>query len=279
MKVIAEIGLVHSGCLGTAMAYCTAVANAGADVVKFQNHTGDAVASFRPGTHFPQDADRQSFWKRTALTTDEWSQLIDHAHNVGLGFCVSVFSHEAIDQLEGLPVDLWKLGSAQVSDLSLVERLAGMWAPLIISSGMSDWQELANAVNLAVRIEATSGPGQLRPSPYILQCSSEYPCPPEHVGVNVMQQMKEKYKDLPVGISDHSGTIWPSLIAAANGADLCEVHVCWSRECFGADVPASITIDELRQLVQGVRFVEKMTAVDKDKQAKSMEGMRRLFRQ
>lgn len=270
MRVIAEVGLSHEGSLGQAMAYCDAVAKAGADIVKFQNHLNDPQNKFRTGTFFPQDATRTDYWKRTAFTREEWAKLINYAHNKGLEFCVSVFSHEAIDLLQDLPVDYYKLGSAQTSDLSLVERLAGMKRPLILSSGMSDWNEFDTALDLVV---------QSGKMPIALQCTSEYPCPPEHIGLNVIDELFQGKTHL-AGLSDHSGTIWPSLIAASKGADYCEVHVCWHRDCFGADVPVSITIDELKQLVQGVRFIERMVSnpVDKDEQAKSMEPMRRLFR-
>jgi N,N'-diacetyllegionaminate synthase len=257
------------------MAYCDAVAKAGADIVKFQNHLSDPQNQFRPGTFFPADQTRRAYWERTSFTTEEWRKLIDHAHQVGLGFCVSVFSHEAIDQLEELPVDLWKLGSAQVSSLDLVERMAQFREPLIVSSGMSDWQELANAVNLAVRVKANN---LLSPKVRLMHCVSKYPCPPEDVGLNILAEMSSLYNELQVGLSDHSGTIWPSIAAAVRGASMAEVHVCWHRECFGPDVPASITIDELKQLVQGVRFIEQMRPVDKNEQAKGMEDMRRLFR-
>lgn len=268
MKIIAEIGLSHEGSLGQAMAYCNAVAKAGADIVKFQCHAGDPVSQFRPGVFYPQDENRQAYWRRTAFNQHDWEELEIHAHKSGLEFCVSVFSHDAIDLLQGLAVDYWKLGSAQTSDLSLVRRLAVMPSPLILSSGMSDWNEL-DAARLVVC--------DLGKLPYVLQCVSEYPSTPEHVGINLMMEMLEQF-ECPVGLSDHSGTIWPSIVAASQGAAMCEVHVCWHRECFGADVPASITIDELKQLVQGVRFIERMKPVDKDEQAKSMEPMRRLFR-
>lgn len=269
MKVIAEIGLSHEGSLGQAMAYCDAVAKAGADIVKFQCHAGDPQSQFRPGTFFPQDENRQAYWERTGFNQHDWEELVIHAHDRGLAFCVSVFSHQAIDRMEGMLVDYWKLGSAQVSDESLVNRLAAKSEPLILSSGMSDWAELDRAVDAAVQ----TGSG-----PIVMHCVSEYPTPPEHVGINNLNELEARYAPLPIGLSDHSGTIWPTILAAEWRAAMAEVHVCWHRDCFGPDVSASITIDELKQLVEGVRFIERMKPVDKDEQAKSMKDMRRLFR-
>lgn len=270
MKIIAEIGLSHEGSLGQAMAYCDAVAKAGADVVKFQCHTGDPVSEFRPGTFFPQDENRQAYWGRTGFTIAEWEKLTWHARKKGLEVCVSIFSRDAIERLSDSHIDYWKLGSAQTSDCALIDVVARQPGSLILSSGMSDWSELDYAIGAALAAKKY---------PTVLQCTSEYPCPPEHVGLNIAEQIEARYKaPIRSGISDHSGTIWPSICAARDCLRMAEVHVCWHRECFGADVPASITIDELKLLVQGVRFIERMKPVDKDEQAKSMEPMRRLFR-
>lgn len=279
MNLIAEVALAHDGSLGNAHAYVDAIARAGANTVKFQCQEGSAVTQFRPGAKpFPQDIDRQSYYKRTSFTPTQWSELADHAHDVNLGFCVSVFSKAAIEYLKGVAVGYWKIGSGHVGNLPLVAALAGKWEPLIISSGMSDWKELDAAVAVAIEVESKN-PAQLRPSPMVMQCTSNYPCPPSKVGANLIPEMKRRYPGVPVGLSDHSGTVWPSIVAAAYGADLCEVHVTWSKDCFGPDVPASVTIEELKRLVEGVRFVEEMcqSALDKDKVASELTEMRMVF--
>jgi N-acetylneuraminate synthase len=112
----------------------------------------------------------------------------------------------------------------------------------------------------------------------VLQCTTAYPCPPERVGLNLLPFFRERYR-CPVGLSDHSGTIFAGLAAIALGCDVLEVHVTLSREMFGPDVPASVTTAELRQLVEGVRFVERMRAspVDKDAASGDVAAMRQLF--
>ena len=112
----------------------------------------------------------------------------------------------------------------------------------------------------------------------VLQCTTAYPCPPEKVGLNLLSEFRDRY-DCPVGLSDHSGTIFPALAAACGGADVLEVHVTLSREMFGPDVPASVTTAELATLVRGVRFIERMRAhpVDKDAAAGELAPMRALF--
>ena len=93
----------------------------------------------------------------------------------------------------------------------------------------------------------------------VLQCTTAYPCPPEKIGLNLIPFYRERY-GCWVGLSDHSATIYPGLAGAALGMDMLEVHVALSREMFGPDVIASVTTAELRQLVDGVRFIERMRA-------------------
>ena len=112
----------------------------------------------------------------------------------------------------------------------------------------------------------------------VFQCTSAYPCPPEKVGLNVVRELRERYR-CRVGLSDHSGTVFAGLAAVSLGLDALEIHVTLSREMFGPDVPASVTTQELRQLVNGVRFIERMNAsfVDKNQVAAEMGPMRNMF--
>jgi N-acetylneuraminate synthase len=111
-----------------------------------------------------------------------------------------------------------------------------------------------------------------------LQCTSKYPVKAEEVGLNIMGQYSRRYL-CPVGLSDHSGTIYPALAAVTLGAKVIEVHVTLSRDSFGPDVAASVTIGELKQLVEGVRFVESIMQhpVNKNDVAATLEDTRRLF--
>jgi N-acetylneuraminate synthase len=141
--------------------------------------------------------------------------------------------------------------------------------PIILSSGLSSYAELDRAVD---RVRAARVPFA------VLQCTTAYPCPPEQVGINLLQEFRERY-ECAVGLSDHSGTIYPSLAAATLGASVVEVHVTLTREMFGPDVIASVTTSELRQLVDGVRFIERMrqSPADKDLTAETMGPLRRVF--
>ena len=111
-----------------------------------------------------------------------------------------------------------------------------------------------------------------------MQCTSLYPCPPELVGLNLISEFRARY-GCAVGLSDHSATLYPGLAAAAIGIEVLEVHLTLSREMFGPDVVASVTSAELRQLVEGVRFIETMRAhpADKTRPPEAAAALRAIF--
>jgi N,N'-diacetyllegionaminate synthase len=270
--IIAEVAQAHDGSLGTAHAFIDAAAQAGAHAVKFQTHI--AAAESTPGEPWrvkfsPQDTTRYDYWKRMEFTEAQWQGLKEHAEERGLLFLSSPFSVEAVELLSRVGVAAWKVASGEVASPQMFERMAATGLPVLLSTGMSPLAEIDAAVE---RVKARGLPL------VVLQCTSAYPCPPERVGLNLIPIFRERY-DCAVGLSDHSGTIYPGLAAAALGIDVLEVHLTFSREMFGPDVPASVTTGELRQLVEGIRFIETMRAnpVDKDAQARELAPLRSLF--
>ena len=270
--VIGEVAMAHDGSLGAAHASIDAIAASGADAVKFQTHI--AAAESTPAEPFRvqfsrQDAARYDYWVRTAFTADQWRGLAEHCATRGVTFLSTPFSLEAVDLLEALGMPAWKVGSGEVGNLPLLDRMAATQKPVLLSSGMSTLAEIDAAVE---RVRAAGG------TVAVMQCTTAYPCPPERIGLNMIPILKARY-GCPVGLSDHSGTIYPGLAAATLGIELLEVHVTMTRAMFGPDVPASVTPDELRQLVEGVRFIERMRSspVDKDVMAVEMQPLRDVF--
>ena len=270
--IIGEVALTHDGSLGTAHACIDAIANAGADAVKFQTHI--AAAESTPSEPFRvafsrQDASRYDYWKRMEFTEEQWRGLAEHCRDRHVLFISSPFSAEAIDMLERIGQPLWKIASGETSNNRLIDRILDTGAPVLLSTGMSPLAEIDTAV---ARVKSRGVPVG------VFQCTTAYPCPPERIGLNLIPSYRERY-GCWVGLSDHSATIYPGLAAAAIGTDMLEVHVALSREMFGPDVVASVTTAELRQLVDGVRFIERMRAnpVDKDAAAEETAPLRRLF--
>jgi N-acetylneuraminate synthase len=203
------------------------------------------------------------------FTPDQWQGLRQHAVDRGLLFLSSPFSIEAVELLMRVGVDAWKVASGEITNRLMLEALLQTDLPMILSSGMSDLEELDRAVSLV-----QSHGNRLA----VLQCTTAYPCPPEKIGLNLLAEFRDRYQ-CPVGLSDHSGTIFPGLAAVTLGAKVIEVHVTFSRQMFGPDVPASLTTAELSQLVQGTRVIERMLAspLNKNELAGTMQDLRGMF--
>lgn len=270
--IVAEIAQAHDGSLGTAHAYIDAVASAGANAVKFQTHLAHSESTRDEPWRVRfslQDETRYDYWRRMEFSHDAWVGLREHAHERGLTFISSPFSIEAVDLLDEIGVDAYKVASGEINNLPLLESISATGKPAILSSGMSPWNEIDRAFETLRSRDSDVA---------VLQCTSEYPCPPELVGLNVISQLRARYS-APVGLSDHSGTIYAGLAAATLGIDVLEIHVTMSREMFGPDVPASVTTSELASLVTGIRFIERATAnpVDKDQLAGTFNSLRKAF--
>jgi N,N'-diacetyllegionaminate synthase len=270
--IIGEVALTHDGSLGLAHAFIDAIATAGADAVKFQTHI--AAAESTPSEPFrvqfsKQDATRYDYWTRMEFTEEQWRGLAAHCHERNVLFISSPFSIEAVDLLQRVGQPLWKIASGETGNTLLLDRVLETGAPVLLSTGMSPLSEIDAAV---ARVNARSVQAG------VFQCTTAYPCPPEKVGLNLMPFSRERY-GCWVGLSDHSATIYPGLAGAALGMDMLELHVALSREMFGPDVIASVTTAELKQLVDGIRFIERMRAhpVDKDTMASETAPLRRLF--
>jgi len=270
--VVAEVGQAHDGSLGIAHAYIDAVAETGADCIKFQTHIAseESTRNEQWREKFSQvNESRYEYWERMEFKLDEWQKLALHAKQRGLTFLSSPFSKKAVDLLITADVPAWKIGAGEVGNRELFKYIADTGKPVLISSGMSSWEELDRAVGW-LRAENTKYA--------VYQCTSTYPCPPERLGLNNIQLLRDRY-NCPVGLSDHSGQIYAGLSAVTLGANLLEVHVTLSPYCFGPDTTSSITIEELKQLVHGVRFIETAmsSAVDKDVVSEELLEMKRIF--
>lgn len=271
--VIAEIGQAHDGSLGTAHAYIDAVSRAGVNAVKFQTHIAAAESTVHEKFRvkgFPQDRTRYEYWKRMEFTLDEWAGLVSHAEDEGLVFLSSPFSMEAVDLLESLDIPAWKIGSGEVTNLPMLEKIALTGKPILLSSGMSPWSEIDEAVSF---IEESGTAGYA-----VFQCTSSYPVRPEEAGLNILAELTERY-DCPIGFSDHSGAVFSSLAAVTLGASIIEVHTVFSKDCFGPDVSSSLTLEELSVLTKGAQQIKTslLNPVDKDKLAEKYHELRQLF--
>ena len=251
--IIAEIGQAHDGSLGMLHSYIDTLAPTGIDAIKFQMHIPEAESSahepFRVKFSY-EDETRYDYWKRMSFTLQQWKEIKAHCDEVGLEFLCSPFSNLALDWLEEIGVKQYKIGSGEVNNFLILEKIAKTGKHIILSSGMSNFEELDKTVAFLKEKKATYS---------ILQCTTSYPTKAEQFGLNVIQELKDKYK-VKVGFSDHSAKIETCIAATALGAEILEFHVVFDRRQFGPDSKSSLTIDETTQLVAAVRTIK--TALD-----------------
>jgi N-acetylneuraminate synthase len=247
--IIAEIAQAHEGSLGLAHSYIDALANVGVDAVKFQTHIAEAESSlfekFRVKFSY-EDSSRFAYWKRMEFTLEQWEDLKKHCEDKDMEFISSPFSCAAVELLEQLDVKRYKIGSGELQNYLMLDKIAKTGKPIILSSGMSDWKELDDTLNFL--------------KPYgneltLLQCTTAYPAPPEKWGLTVFEEMRNRY-DLPIGYSDHSGDIYACLAATTLGVSILEFHIVFDHNMFGPDTKASLTIPQVKQLIKGIRYIE-----------------------
>ena len=246
--IIAEIAQAHDGSLGMAHSYIDAVAKTGCDAIKFQTHIAEAESSIHEPFRVKfsqQDSTRLDYWKRMEFSLDQWKGLKQHCDDLGLEFMSSPFSNAAVDLLEEVGVTRYKVGSGEVNNFVLLEKIAQTGKPVIISSGMSSFKELDATIQFLKDRNVTYS---------ILQCTTSYPTTPEQFGLNVITELKERYR-VPIGFSDHSSSIESSIAATAIGAEILEFHVVFDKEMFGPDAKSSLTMEETSQLVNAVRNI------------------------
>lgn len=270
--VIAEVGQNHDGSLGQAMAYATAAAECGADAIKFQTHIASEESTldepFRVRFSH-QDETRFDYWRRMEFTPEQWGVLAEHCRKLGILFLSSAFSEAAVELLAGVGMPAWKVGSGEVFNEELMQAFARHPAPVLLSSGMSRMDEVDSQVQ-ALR--------DLGLEVAVVQCTSRYPISMSEVGINVMQDYAARF-GCPVGLSDHSGTMFPSLRALAAGASIIEVHITFDKRMFGPDVPASVTMEDLKIICQArdAFYAMDTNPVDKDALCGQLGSMRALF--
>ncbi|MDI1256459.1 MAG: N-acetylneuraminate synthase family protein [Flavobacterium sp.] len=247
--IIAEIGQAHDGSLGAVHAYIDAIATTSVDAVKFQMHIAEAESSefepFRVVFSY-EDKTRFDYWKRMGFSLEQWKGIKVHCETVGLEFICSPFSNMAVDWLEALGVKRYKIGSGEVNNFLLLEKIAKTGKPVILSSGMSSYDELDAAVNFLQSHKVDFS---------ILQCTTAYPTQPENYGLNVITELKKRY-DVAIGYSDHSAKIESCIAATALGAEILEFHVVFDRNQFGPDAKSSLTMAETETLVKAVRNIK-----------------------
>jgi N-acetylneuraminate synthase/N,N'-diacetyllegionaminate synthase len=251
--VIAEAGVNHNGDLALALKLCDAAKAAGADAVKFQTWKTEALMlPEAPLANYQQEAGYVSQFemaKALELLYTDFITLKYHCQSIGIQFLSTPDEIRSLDFLtETMALSTIKIGSGEVTNLLFLTAAGQKGIDVILSTGMSDMNEVAIAVETLLKSGAHSVS--------LLHCTSNYPTAMKDVNLRAMCQMREEFK-LPVGYSDHTEGIEVAVAAVALGAVIIEKHLTLDRNMPGPDHKASLEPDQFAEMVQAIRNTEK----------------------
>lgn len=270
--IIAEIGINHNGELEIAKQLIDAAVAAGCDAVKFQKRTPELCVPEEQ-----KDKMRNTPWgyisymeyrEKVEFGVAEFSQIVEYCREKGIDWQASAWDQPSVEFLEQFDPIAHKVASATLTDSDLLKKMREQNHPIILSTGMSQMEQIEAAVKIV-------GTDEL----ILAHCTSSYPCPPEELNLRMIQTLREKYP-CPIGYSGHEVGLPTTIAAVTLGASLVERHITLDRAMWGSDQAASIEPGGLRRLVKYIRVVEKAlgdgvkTVYDSEKP--SLEKLRRV---
>jgi pseudaminic acid synthase len=254
--IIAEISANHGQDIEIALATIKAAKEAGADAVKLQTYNPDTMTldcnneyfQIKQGTIW----DGQTLYElyKEAYTPWDWHEkLFAYAREIDIEIFSTPFDFTAVDLLESLNVNKYKIASFEITDTPLIEYSASKGKPMIISTGIATLNEIDDAVQACRRM----GNNDIT----LLQCTSQYPAEPTDANLLTMIDMKKRF-DVKVGLSDHTLGSEVALLAVAMGADIIEKHFILDRAIGGPDAAFSMLPHEFKEMVEQIRRVEEI---------------------
>lgn len=248
--IIAEMSANHGGKIENAFKIIEEAAKAGADCVKIQTYTADTLTincTEEPYIIRGGLWDGYNYYKlyQEAYTPWEWQKALkEKCEEVGVDFLSTPFDFSAVDFLEELEVEFYKIASFELVDIPLIEYVASKGKPIVMSCGMGSIEEIQEALDACRR--------QNNEQVVLLKCCSQYPAQYEDMNVSLITDMATRF-GVPVGLSDHSfGSLAP-VVAVSMGAQVIEKHVCLNRAIESADSGFSMEMSEFAKMVQDVR--------------------------
>jgi len=252
--VIAEAGVNHNGDLELGRRLIREAKNAGADAVKFQSYKAGKISTRTAPRYWverddPKGTQYDTFAKLDSFGREEHQELFRFAKEIGILCFSTPFDDEAVDMLEELGVPGYKIASADLTDLPLIERAARTGKPLLLSTGLARLSEIGEAID-AVR---GTGNDQM----VLLHCTLQYPCDYQNVNLRMMLHLKAAFPEIPVGLSDHSLGIAVPQAAVALGAVAIEKHYTVDKTLPGSpDHHLSVDHQDLRVMMEAIRAIE-----------------------
>tara|TARA_Y100001934_G_C12313255_1_gene756061 strand:+ start:372 stop:1391 length:1020 start_codon:yes stop_codon:yes gene_type:complete len=254
--VIAEAGVNHNGDISLARQLVNVASEAGADWVKFQTFNADRIVikSAKKAAYQNKITDesesQHAMIRKLELTRDMHLDLIRHCKSHGIKFLSTGFDLESIDLLVELGLDSFKIPSGEITNLPYLRHVGQFGKPVILSTGMAVMDEIGTALDILERA------GTSREYITVLHCNTEYPTPMQDVNLRAMLSIRDTF-GVQVGYSDHTLGIEVAIAAVALGARVIEKHFTLDRGLPGPDHQASLEPEELKEMVAGIRNIEK----------------------
>lgn len=252
--IIAEAGVNHNGSLEIAKKMIDAAAKAGVDAVKFQTFRSELLATDEAEKAAYQSTcqngeSQKEMLKKLELSEAVHVELFNYASERDLVFMSTPFDHESIDLLNRLGLKIFKIGSGDMTNVPYLRKIAGLGKKIIMSTGMSDLDEIGRS--LQVLLDA----GMTKKNICLLHTNTDYPTSYSDVNLRAMLTIGKQF-DLDTGYSDHTRGIEVPVAATALGARVIEKHFTLGREMEGPDHKASLEPDELKAMVKAIRNIE-----------------------
>lgn len=254
--IIAEAGVNHNGSPELARELISVAAGAGADAVKFQTFKAEQLVTGEAKKAAYQDAalggkgGQLEMLKRLELNAGMHQELSDFSKGKGIQFLSTAFDLESLSMLNDLGLPIFKIPSGEITNFQLLEAVAKLGKPVVLSTGMADLGEIEEA------IEVMLASGSARADLTVLHCTTAYPTPVEEVNLKAMLTIGAAFPGVAIGYSDHTLGIAVPLAAAALGARVIEKHITLDKGMEGPDHRASLEPVELKEMVRGIREVE-----------------------
>jgi len=261
--IIAEACDNHFGSIPLAKEIILKARVAGADAVKFQHHLLDVemLPDVPMSDNFREPL--YEFLKKNALTLDQHIELCAFCKSVGIMYICTPFSHKAAEELKAHNLgDIFKIGSGEFQDFPSLEKVAQLGCPMLLSCGMSTQEEIHETVFFMTNLGVPFA---------LLNCTSEYPPKYENMRLGNIPTLINEYPDLVIGHSDHTPDNYTSFAAVALGAKIIEKHVILDKRMPGPDQSVSIDMEGLKDLVEGIRKIERSLTVGKQVTSEEMK--------
>ena len=254
--VIPEIGINHEGSLEVAKQMVYSAYRAGARLIKHQTHVVEDEMSQAAKKVIPGNSDDSIYdiMARCALSEDEEAELKKYTESLGMVFLSTPFSRAAAKRLEKMNVEAYKIGSGELNNYPLIEYVASIGKPMIVSTGMNDLTSIDKTVDILERKQVQYA---------LLHTTNLYPTKPEQVRLGAMQEMMKHYPDIPIGLSDHTTSNAACISAIALGAKIVERHYTDKMQRSGPDIVCSMDENTLKELLQAAKDVPQMLGGNK----------------